>query len=300
MDRYRINSCPLCGQRHFNDFVKCKDYVISGETYSLLKCDDCGMIFTQDAPTEGELHRYDKVKQKLALGGHSRGFLNNIYYYARQTMLNRKAGLVEKLSCVKQGTLLNFGAKTGFFSNKMIRRGWRVTSIERHHEERVFSLEFFHHRMLDIKELDSLQAEFFDVITLWHVFEHIHSPTKLLDKFFKLLKPNGLLFIALPNCQSFDAKHYGTGWAAYDVPRHLWHFNTNTITRFCHQHGFILMHHQAMLLDPFYISMMSEKHLNRWFPVIRGFFVGLYGWFLSIKKRDNCSSLLYVFRKNNT
>lgn len=298
MNRHTIKACPICGKKRFNHFAECKDWVISEEIYSLLKCEDCGMIFTQDAPTEEDLPKYDKIKQKLAHGDAPRGLLNNLYYYARQIMLTRKAKLVERLSCVRNGTLLNFGAKTGFFSNRMIRRGWRVTSVERHHEERLFSLEFFHHRMLDIKELDSQQSGFFDVITLWHVFEHLHSPADFLDKFFDLLKPNGLLFIAVPNCQSFDAGHYGAGWAAYDAPRHLWHFNTDTITRLCHQRGFILMYHQAMPLDSFYVSIMSEKHLRHWFPFIRGFFVGLYGWAQSINKRDRGSSLVYVFRKN--
>ena len=195
------------------------------------------------------------------------------------------------------GSLLNYGAKTGFFSHKMERRGWKVTSVEKYHEERLFSLEMFHHRMIDVPDMALLQAGTFDVITMWHVFEHSHHPNELLDRFYELLRPGGILVMACPNIRSTDAMHYGPYWAAYDVPRHLWHFNPNSITGLAYRHGFTLMHHEKMPYDSFYISILSERHLRHRMAFLRGMLQGLRSWRISITKRGRSSSLVYVFRK---
>jgi len=211
--------------------------------------------------------------------------------------LRKKAHIVENQSYRTGGTLLNYGAKTGFFSHYMERRGWKVTSLEKYHEERLFSLEMFHHRMFDVKEMESLQPETFDVITLWHVFEHCHNPHRLLERFYNLLRPNGILVMACPNICSTDARHYGPYWAAYDVPRHLWHFNPTSLNNLLHKHGFTMMHREKLEFDCFYISVLSERHKRHKMALLRGMLFGIHCWFISLTKRDKSSSLVYVFRK---
>lgn len=212
-------------------------------------------------------------------------------------MLRKKARIVEDQSYRTAGTLLNYGAKTGFFSHYMEKRGWKVTSIEKYHEERLFSLEMFHHRIFDVQEMDRLHPETFDVITLWHVFEHCHDPHALLDRFYNLLRPNGILVLACPNICSTDAMHYGANWAAYDVPRHLWHFSPTSLNTLLHKHGFTMMHREKLDFDCFYISVLSEKHKNHKPAFIRGFLYGMHCWLTSLTKPDKSSSLVYVFRK---
>lgn len=289
--------CPLCGGKHITFLADCIDYAVSKEHFSLSKCVDCGFVFTKGSPLEDDLLRYEKLKQKLILGDAPKGLFNKIYYRVRSLMLIRKANIVERYAYLSKGNLLNYGAKTGFFSNCMVGRGWRVTSIERYHEERLFSLEFFHHRMHDTKDLPSLQPGSFDVVTMWHVFEHAHNPDELLKTFYKLLKPNGILLIAAPNIGSTDAEYYGAEWAALDVPRHLWHFNPLTINKLAGKYGFTMMHHEGMPFDSFYISMLSEKNLNHKFPHLKGFLIGLYSWYTSLRHRERSSSLIYIFRK---
>ncbi len=257
----------------------------------------CGFVFTKGAPLEEDLLRYEKLTQKLMLGNAPKGIFNKIYYRVRSLMLIRKANLVERYAYMTQGNLLNYGAKTGYFSNCMVRRGWKVTSIERYHEERVFSLEFFHHRMHDTNELQSLQPGSFDVVTMWHVFEHAHYPGELLNTFYKLLKPNGILLIAAPNISSTDSEYYGADWAALDVPRHLWHFSPITISKLAGNYGFTLMHHEGMPFDSFYISMLSEKNRKNKIPYLCGFFIGFHSWYVSLRHRERSSSLIYIFRK---
>jgi 2-polyprenyl-3-methyl-5-hydroxy-6-metoxy-1,4-benzoquinol methylase len=243
------------------------------------------------------MQRYDKLNLKLGLGDAPKSLTGKLYYHVRARMLGKKARIIETHAYRTSGSLLNYGAKTGFFSHRMERRGWKVTSVERYHEERQFSLEMFHHRMIDVPEMDSLHAGTFDVITMWHVFEHVHHPHELLDRFYELLRPGGVLVMACPNICSTDAMYYGPYWAAYDVPRHLWHFNPSSLCQLLHRHGFTLMHHEKLPYDCFYISILSERHLRHKMAFLRGMMEGLRCWRISITQRGKSSSLVYVFRK---
>ncbi len=297
MKYQEFKPCPLCGASGQIPYAGCTDYTVSKEHYTLMRCPSCGMVYTLDPPSQDKMAQYDKLGLKLKLGDSPSGLIGKLYYRVRSYMLGRKAHIVESQSYRTAGTLLNYGAKTGFFSHRMERRGWKVISVEKYHEERQFSLEMFHHRMIDLNEMDKLRPGTFDVITLWHVFEHNPHPDKLLDRFYDLLRPGGILVMACPNICSTDAMHYGPYWAAYDVPRHLWHFSPTSLCNLVHKHGFTLMHHESMPFDSFYISILSEKQMRHKLAFIRGFLYGLHSWLVSLSKRGKSSSLVYVFRK---
>lgn len=297
MEIHTIGSCPLCGGRHQSEYAYCTDNVISGESFSLLECKDCGLVFTFNAPSDKKADSYEKLEQKLQLGESPKGIVNVLHYVCREIMLRRKCRLIRRLLGRKKGTLLNYGAKTGFFSDYMIRKNWAVTSVEKFHQERQFALELFHHRMIDVKDMIYIKEETFDVITLWHVLEHNNNPDKLLKQFYKILKPDGILVMALPNINSTDAGYYRSNWAAFNVPRHLWHFKPSVMAKVAKENGFIMMHRERMFFDPFYISILSEKEMGHHFALIRGFFIGFYSWWSSLSSKDKSSSLIYAFRK---
>ena len=297
MNIHTNGSCPLCGGRHQSEYAYCTDNVISGESYSLLECKDCGLVYTANAPQDTKFDHYEKLEHKLKLGESPKGLINTLHYVSRDIMNRRKYRLIKKLTCKKRGTLLNYGAKTGFFSGYMIGKNWSVTSVEKFHQERQFALELFHHRMIDVKDMAFLKEGTFDVVTLWHVLEHNNNPDELLKKFHKILKPDGILVMALPNINSTDAKYYKSNWAAFNVPRHLWHFKPSVIARVAKENGFIMMHRERMFFDPFYISILSEKEMGHHFAFIRGFFTGLRSWWISLTSKDKSSSLIYAFRK---
>lgn len=297
MNYQDFDPCPICGASGQTPYANCTDFMVSKESYYLLRCPSCGVVYTLDPPSENELRRYDKLSLKLKLGDAPKSLMEKLYYHVRARMLRKKAKIIETYAYRTSGSLLNYGAKTGYFSHRMERRGWKVTSLERYHEERLFSLEMFHHRMMDMSELDKLHAGTFDVITMWHVFEHMHHPHELLDRFYELLRPGGVLVMACPNIRSTDAMYYGPYWAAYDVPRHLWHFDPVSLAQLLHRHGFTLMHHERMPFDSFYISILSEKHMRHKMAFLRGMWEGLRSWRISITHRGKSSSLIYVFRK---
>ena len=147
------------------------------------------------------------------------------------------------------------------------------------------------------EELQEFEAGSFDVITLWHVMEHLEHLDETWERLRELLSDRGVLIVAVPNCSSYDAGKYGKCWAAYDVPRHLWHFTPVTIQQFASKHGFIMAARHPMPFDAFYVSMLSEKHRGSSFPFMKGMWVGAMAWLGTLTKKERSSSMIYVFRK---
>lgn len=179
----------------------------------------------------------------------------------------------------------------------MKERGWRVKAIEKNAKARAFAKEHFE---LDVDAEDALAGyddASFDVITLWHVMEHLEHLNETWEKLSALLKDRGVLIVAVPNASSYDAQKYKEWWAAYDVPRHLWHFTPSAMQQFGVKHGFKLAEQHPMPFDAFYVSMLTEKYKGSRWAFLKGMWTGLLAWFSSLAKEERSSSMIYVFRK---
>lgn len=297
MSKLNITSCPSCNGTHIQPLMNCTDYYATRETFELYHCNDCGFTFTQDAPVEAEIGKYYASPDYISHSDTRKGAMNLIYHWVRKLMLVRKAHLVEEEAGIKKGSLLDIGTGTGYFPYAMKCRGWKVEAIEKNTQARNFAEEHFGLHIKEDEAIKQFAPASFDVITLWHVMEHLEHLDETWQQLLKLLKPSGILIIAVPNCSSTDAKHYGCYWAAYDVPRHLWHFTPKTIRLFSERHGFKLVSLYPMRFDAYYVSMLSEKHLNHSFPFIRGLWNGFRAGLCSMGHKELSSSIIYVFRK---
>ena len=299
MNKLIINACPVCGKTHFKRVLTCQDFFATSELFDLFLCEKCGFVFTQGAPIESEIGKYYETPDYISHSDTRKGIMNTVYHYVRSYMLGRKARLVIRESHRKTGRLLDIGTGTGYFAATMANRGWDVDAIEKSFQARSFAKEHF---QLDVKPdaaLGELEKGSYDVITLWHVMEHLEKLNDIWDRLNELLSDKGTLIVAVPNCSSYDAVRYGQYWAAYDVPRHLWHFTPSTIHQLASHHGFIMSGRHPMPFDAFYISMMSEKHMGHSFSFLRGLMAGTLAWFSSLAKKEKSSSMIYVFRKKN-
>ena len=223
--------------------------------------------------------------------------MNRCYHLVREIMLRRKASLVNSLVDRSKTQLLDYGAGTGYFARAMKRLDWDVTAIEKSEQARQYSKEQFGFEMLPVEALSDCEDGCFDVVTMWHVMEHIQNINEFWDELYRILDDNGIAVIALPNSASYDAQKYREHWAAYDVPRHLWHFTPSTVMKFGRKHGFILERQFTMPFDGFYISMLSERYKGSKLSVFKGAWNGLRGWVASWSKKSASSSIIYVFRK---
>lgn len=274
-----------------NESFTVKDYAVSGETFNLKSHPRFQALITDPVPEK--LDPYYQSAEYISHSDASNSLYEKIYQIVKRYSLNKKVRLLERYIRGK-GKLLDYGAGTGDFVRQAIQGGWDSIGVEPNEgarsraEEKGISL---------LDNWSDLQKEDFDVITLWHVLEHLHDLDGSISQIHQLLKPNGILVLALPNYKSWDAKHYGNLWAGYDVPRHLWHFSKDSIREIFTSSGFELLKTHPLYFDAFYVSLLSEKYLSgkmRWLPAI---FNGLRSN-LSAASTGEYSSLIYVLKKD--
>lgn len=291
------SKCPCCNSTKISKRFACKDQFATGEMFDIFECVECGFVFTARFPDEKEIGKYYESQTYISHSNTNKGLINKIYHCVRSIMLRRKVRLIEKLTLLKNGKILDYGAGTGYFANAMKKSGWDVTAIEKSPHARELAKQELGMELLPETELTNMEERKFDVVTLWHVMEHIQDLDKFWNELYRIIDDTGIAVIAVPNCNSYDARKYKEHWAAYDVPRHLWHFTPSTIMRWGEKHGFILEKEFRMPFDGFYISMLSEQYKGSRMSGIKGFWNGFKGWVAQCKRRDASSSIIYVFRK---
>jgi SAM-dependent methyltransferase len=292
-------TCPVCDCHQFRMAFETKDYFYTGKDFTINACIKCGMLLTAEVFNVKDLSEYYKSEQYISHSDTREGLVNRLYHLVRNVMLRRKYRLVCSVTGLKTGSILDIGTGTGYFPGFMKGKGWRVTGIEKSDEARRFAAKNQDIPVFDEEQLLNIPAASFDVITLWHVMEHLPDINHHWQVISKILKPDGVLIIALPNANSWDASHYGPYWAAWDVPRHRWHFAPEHFKESGQKEGFRLISTRRMPFDAFYISIISEKYKQSSFPVLRGMFYGKLSWFASLFNKKRCSSLIYIFRKTS-
>ncbi|HUR30871.1 MAG TPA: class I SAM-dependent methyltransferase [Saprospiraceae bacterium] len=289
--------CPACGSTDWKLSGQTKDYSITGEWFELNECVQCHLKATHPQPDAKDLGRYYSSKEYISHSDTNSGITNKLFHRARNFMMKKKYHWVSKAADKTSGNLLDIGAGTGYFAKYMHDHGWNVTALEPDETARKVAAEKLKIQLLSLDELPDLIQGSYDVITLWHVLEHVHDVTGYMNHFRSLLKPNGIIVIAVPNYTSRDAEQYGPQWAAYDVPRHLWHFSPASIEKLLVRHGFKLFQKITMPLDAFYVSMLSEKYRGNYFlGPLAAFISGLRTLFSEKKNVNRASSIIYVAR----
>lgn len=293
-----IKECPVCSTNEYTNQVQCKDYTVSNEKFEIVRCNNCSFLFTNPRPEEALIGKYYKSDNYISHSNTSKGLINKLYHQVRNITLNQKLKLINKLSPEK-GKILDVGCGTGYFLKTCINNNWEAYGTEPDDSTRKYASDY---TGIVIKDsLFTLQDKF-NIITLWHVLEHIHQLDKNLQKLVELLDQKGKLIIAVPNCNSYDANYYKEYWAAYDVPRHLYHFTPESINKLVSRYNLIIKEIVPMKFDSFYISMISEKYQctdhNKSFNLlnlIKAFLIGLKS---NLKAgKNNYSSNIYIIEK---
>ena len=297
MDILNIHICPLCGGQQLEHALTCTDHYASGEQFEVIRCVHCGFLMTQGVPVEAEIGKYYETPDYISHSDTQQGLMNRVYHWVRQYMLSRKAALVKRVSGLSEGSLLDYGTGTGYFANTMVCQGWKVKAIEKSPQARAFAKKQFGLNVEAEHSLKDYPSMSLDVVTLWHVMEHLEHLNEMWETLHRILKDKGVLIVAVPNPESYDARKYKEWWAAYDVPRHLWHFSPSVMQRFGDKHGFVLEKEHPMPFDAFYVSMLTEKYKGNGLSFVKGLWTGALAWFSALGNKERSSSLIYVFRK---
>lgn len=283
--------CPSCGSAENTAFLTTKDFMITKESFTIVRCSACGFHFTNPIPSKETIGSYYKSEEYVSHSSSKKGLTNWLYNKVRTYTLKQKVKLVQKHT--KGTSLLDIGSGTGHFLNATIQAGFKATGLEPDEDAVKFAKSEFGLDLQEIQNLYTLPDKQFDVLTMWHVLEHVYDLKEDIEQISRVMKDDAVLFIAVPNMNSWDANTYGAFWAAYDLPRHLYHFQENTIKDLFAQQNWSLVEIVPMKFDAYYVSMLSEKYKN-------GSIVSaLLNGFKSNRnaKTHGYSSQIYVFKR---
>lgn len=286
--------CPCCHSPQIRFVLEAKDHTVSRESFPVWECTACSLRFTQDVPDAASIGPYYQSEDYISHSNTSKGLVNRLYQLVRKRTLRSKRKRVQRETGIRQGTLLDVGSGTGAFLREMKEHGWDCTGLEPDAGARKVAKDLFGVELQGSTALFTLPEGHFQAITLWHVLEHVHDLHAYLDQLRKLLAPGGRIFIAVPNYTAGDARVYGAHWAAYDVPRHLYHFTPDAIRQLASQHGMELLRMKPMWYDSFYISLLSSKYKYGQTRLFSAFVNGLRSNLGAWGNTRRCSSVIYV------
>jgi len=254
----RVESCPVCSKTEFRNKLIVEDKSVSHESFAIQQCVACSFQLTNPRPDVASIGRYYESEEYVSHNSAAVGLINQAYKVARFFTVRRKVALLDK-TAPRTGKLLDYGCGTGHFLAAAQAGGWQVQGLEPNARARAEASRRVG-RPVGNENLVVFEPLSFDAITLWHVLEHVHTLNETLQSLVRLLKPDGVLIIAVPNVDSFDAHYYQQDWAAYDVPRHLYHFSPKTMTQLLGKHKLQVRQTLPLPLDAYYVSLLSEKY----------------------------------------
>jgi 2-polyprenyl-3-methyl-5-hydroxy-6-metoxy-1,4-benzoquinol methylase len=289
-----VTECPICDNKEFKPYLTCNDYLVSNEKFVIQECSGCGFRLTNPRPDDKSIGNYYKSENYISHNDRSGGLINSIYRIVRNYTLGSKIRLITKLNR-GEGKLLDVGCGTGSFLESCKSNGWQITGVETDATVRTLAQEKLRVQIhLNLNEVPN--DEPFDIITLWHVLEHIPNLNDAVERLSMLLAPNGTLLIAVPNSNSYDANYFRECWAAYDVPRHLYHFTPPTIEKLFRKHELQLIETKPMVFDAFYIAMLSTRYQSGRTNYLKSLQAGMLSN-TKARKTGNSSSLIYIVKK---
>lgn len=291
----RLEQCPVCGKSDLKNFLVVQDKSVTQESFVIVQCENCGFKFTNPRPDETSIGKYYESEDYISHSDTNKGILSKAYKIVRSIAIKDKVELINRVASQK-GNILDYGCGTGYFLAACQKDGWQVEGFEPNSTANNLAAEILG-KEVENKTLEEFNNDQFDVITLWHVLEHIHTLNETFQKLYRLLKPNGAFIIAVPNSDSLDAKKYGENWAAYDVPRHLYHFNQATMKRFLKKHKLVLEDTKPMKYDAYYVSLLSEKYKAGKTNMLSSVTSGFKSNYYASKNNQDYSSLIYIARK---
>jgi 2-polyprenyl-3-methyl-5-hydroxy-6-metoxy-1,4-benzoquinol methylase len=287
-------NCPVCSSGNFVTALTAKDHTVSQKMFVVCHCNDCTARFTQDVPEQSEIGVYYQSDNYISHSDTKKGFINSLYHAVRKRTLNKKKQLVVDHVGMTKGEILDIGCGTGAFLNTMKTAGWGITGLEPDDMARKKAGELYGIDPQSPEKLFELRRGSYHAITMWHVLEHVHELHAYIKQLANLITPQGKIFIAVPNYTSKDAEIYGQDWAAYDVPRHLYHFSPASMEQLLKAYNLKLITIKPMWYDSFYVSMLSEQYKNGKGNIVKAFWNGLVSNLKAMGDNKRCSSVIYV------
>lgn len=294
MSYERLDQCPICGKEEFKNFLVVNDNAVSKESFVIVECENCNFKFTNPRPDAASIGSYYESEEYISHSNIKTGIINRAYHVVRSITTKQKVELINR-SAPAKGCILDYGCGTGVFLAACKKDGWEIRGVEPNEKARQIASEATGE--IIAAGLEDIEGEQFEVISLWHVLEHIHTLNETMAELLSKLQDDGTLIIAVPNADSHDAQQYKENWAAYDVPRHLYHFTQPTMKRFLKKHKMKLEAVLPMKFDAYYVSMLSEKHKEGKAKMLSSVMNGYRSNSYAEKNNNDYSSLIFIAKR---
>jgi len=290
-----ITECPSCGEQKLVEKLSCKDYTVSHETFSISECTTCTTRITTPRPDDSDIYKYYLSDDYISHTSSAKTIIDKLYLFARKYTLTQKLKLISGLNNASK-TILDYGCGTGEFLRVCKLNDWHINGIEPSTTAREKAMSLL---STSIFESIDQSHQIYNIVTLWHVLEHVPNPSETLAKISAQLSYNGTIIVAVPNYKSYDAYYYKQYWGAFDVPRHLWHFSREGMHALLEKNNLQLIKTKPMLLDSFYVALLSEKYKRGKLNIqamMSAFSVGLLSNLIAVNTKNH-SSLIYIIKK---
>ncbi len=290
------NKCPWCSSDKAQIHLWLRDEFLTKEDFHICECQNCGLLYTMPRPSMDKIADYYKSDEYYSHNENKKGFIPRVYESVKRINLKHKYQMATEGMPV--GNVLDIGCGVGDFLHTAESHGWSCTGVEPSENAMAIAKKRMKGNIIPSADLDNIPDGYFDLITMWHVLEHIDDLKHEVALLQRLIRPGGVVVVALPNYKSYDAQHYKHFWAGYDVPRHLSHFNRIVLTNMFKSNGLQLLRTDKLKWDAYYISYLSELYKRHSFAFLRGL---MRGWISNVKamRSGEWSSLVFVFGKRN-
>lgn len=288
------NKCPWCGSEKAQINLWLKDEFLSKEDFHICECLNCGLSYTMPRPNKEKIGEYYKSEEYYSHQENKKGFIPRLYESVKKVNMKHKYNLATQ--GLNVGKMLDIGCGVGDFLHTAEAHGWKCTGVEPSEDAKAIAKTKTKADIINSEDMENIPDASFDLITMWHVLEHVDDLKWQIEQLHRLTKTKGRIVIAVPNYKSYDAQYYKELWAAYDVPRHLSHFNKNVLTKIFKSKNLELVRTDKLIWDAYYISYMSEQYKQHKFPLLKGTFRGCIS---NCKARHTkeWSSMVYIFEK---
>ena len=288
------NKCPWCGSEKAQINLWLKDEFLSKEDFHICECLSCGLLYTMPRPNKEKIGEYYKSEEYYSHQENKKGFIPRLYESVKKVNLKHKYNLATQ--GLNVGKMLDIGCGVGDFLHTAEEHGWKCTGVEPSEDAKAIAKTKTKADIINSEAIEKIPDASFDLITMWHVLEHVDDLKWQIEQLHRLTKTKGRIVIAVPNYKSYDGQYYKELWAAYDVPRHLSHFNKNVLTKIFQSKHLELVRTDKLIWDAYYISYMSEQYKQHKFPLLKG---AIRGCISNCKARrtKEWSSMVYIFEK---
>ena len=288
------NKCPWCGSEKAQINLWLKDEFLSKEDFHICECLNCGLSYTMPRPNKEKIGEYYKSEEYYSHQENKKGFIPRLYESVKKVNLKHKYNLATQ--GLNVGKMLDIGCGVGDFLHTAEEHGWTCTGVEPSEDAKAIAKTKTKANIINSEDMEKIPDASFDLITMWHVLEHVDDLKWQIEQLHRLTKTKGRIVIAVPNYKSYDGQYYKELWAAYDVPRHLSHFNKTVLTNICKSKNLELVRTDKLIWDAYYISYMSEQYKQHKFPLLKG---AIRGCISNCKARhtNEWSSMVFIFEK---